>query len=58
MLEAVLPACSAPAPAPGALTRPELDFLGRVHAAFGLGHGAWDRAARGAARPSADAPAP
>ncbi len=56
VLEEVLAALFAIARSDGALTRPELDFLGRVHALFGLGHGAWDRAENGAARPSADEP--
>lgn len=56
VLEEVLAALFTIGRADGALNRSELDFLGRVHHAFGLGQGAWDRAENGAARPSADEP--
>ncbi len=56
MLENALSALFAIARADGAPNRQELEFLGRVHRAFGLGPGAWDRAENGGARPSADEP--
>ena len=56
VLEEVLAALFAIARADGALNRSELDFLGRIHHAFSLGHGAWDRAENNAARPAANEP--
>ena len=56
VLEEVLAALFSIARADGPLSRPELDFLGRVHHAFGLSHGAWDRAETNAARPAVGEP--
>jgi DnaJ like chaperone protein len=57
-LEDVLAALFAIARADGPLTRPEHDFLVRVHGAFGISHAAWDRASGATPRASANEPDP
>ena len=56
VLEEVLAALFSIGKSDGPLNRQELDFLGTVHHAFGLGHPAWDRAENGGARASSNEP--
>jgi DnaJ like chaperone protein len=55
-LESLLAVLFSVARADSPLNQLELDFLRRVHRAFGLPPGAWDRAENGGARPSSDEP--